>query len=942
MWAVSQPRENRQNSIRRWYASDLSQALHTREFGHRKPRSSIRSLYGHSRWIDSLDIVNELTGHSGCVNALSWSKSGRLLASGSDDKHVNIYRYQPDDSSAQFSLATTVATGHTANIFSVKFMPHSNDHTLVSAAGDSQVRVFDLEHQSASNVSATAADMVASAHRGRRGVLYNGVRFLTDDNTGCRVYRSHGERVKRIVTESSPHLFLTCSEDGEVRQWDLRQPSSAYPAPRFGSRGSSDVPPPLISYKRYGLDLNTISCSPSQPHYIALGGASPYCLLHDRRMIATPDSSRIETGASFGRATRCVRKFSPNGQQRRRRADSGHITACKISDANPNEMIVSWSGDNIYSFDLLRTPDAEDKDSRKSTISADLRSNKLKQEKFSDRKRRRNDSSTSHCSQPGTQRVGSRQKTEEAQTPGGAGEDQEMALRVQYANGQTEEIPLQQGAGETLEGIDWTDAFRDHDQRSAHDLARRAMKLRSTLLESRSDKTGSSKDPTGHGTYFTTILGFCVSTLPEMKQIHASWSYAVEPSQYELTFQRRLRAGRESCIRFVQAAGVVARVLGGRIQSASGADSSIAMFEKIHVLSTEGPDLASEEQFRYDFLKAIFLWLDSGVGALLEGFSSANGPAGRTAKRRFPVPADADTEAVDEFLVPYFLELLGDSDTDDDEDEDDENDEDGDEDEDEDDDDNDTDDIENDNEDTDHEGDEEFGGLPRRIYRSAFKPAGLRSKVEANVPCAASTRVYKGHCNVQTVKDVNFYGLDDEYVVSGSDDGNLFIWDRKSTKLVNILEGDGEVVNVVQGHPYEPMLAVSGIDDTVKIFSADARSRMAARLGSGVEAADSSSFSSINWPSRAYGRRESRQSNRATTTSDADDALTMTEQADERQDDNDNDDDDFVASNGLASRKRLQREYQITSENDSRRQNGGSETFVTIEDILALFFRRAG
>lgn len=52
---------------------------------------------------------------------------------------------------------------------------------------------------------------------------------------------------------------------------------------------------------------------------------------------------------------------------------------------------------------------------------------------------------------------------------------------------------------------------------------------------------------------------------------------------------------------------------------------------------------------------------------------------------------------------------------------------------------------------------------------------------------------------MKTVKDVNFYGLQDEYVVSGSDCGNVFIWDRKTAQLVNILEGDGEVVNVVQG-----------------------------------------------------------------------------------------------------------------------------------------------
>ena len=152
-----------------------------------------------------------------------------------------------------------------------------------------------------------------------------------------------------------------------VRQFDLRLPSSAYPAPRggrglFARRGdhdSSNVPPPLISYKRYNLDLNTISCSGSQPHYIALGGAHLYCFLHDRRMLGrdrltergTPNNISAAGNASshetelMGQVTRCVRKFAPKRRNRMGRKDYiGHLTACKISDANPNEMIASWSG----------------------------------------------------------------------------------------------------------------------------------------------------------------------------------------------------------------------------------------------------------------------------------------------------------------------------------------------------------------------------------------------------------------------------------------------------------------------------------------------------------------------------------------------------------------------------------------------------------------------
>lgn len=144
---------------------------------------------------------------------------------------MNIHAYQPEDSVLPFKLTTTLSTGHTANIFSTKFMPHSNDSTLVTCAGDGEVRVFDIER--------AATTSLESSVRGQRfDNRYRGVKYYSQNNTNGRVYKSHGDRVKRIVTESSPHLFLTCSEDGEVRQFDLRLPSSAYPAPR-GSRGFS-------------------------------------------------------------------------------------------------------------------------------------------------------------------------------------------------------------------------------------------------------------------------------------------------------------------------------------------------------------------------------------------------------------------------------------------------------------------------------------------------------------------------------------------------------------------------------------------------------------------------------------------------------------------------------------------------------------------------------
>jgi len=58
----------------------------------------------------------------------------------------------------------------------------------------------------------------------------------------------------------------------------------------------------------------------------------------------------------------------------------------------------------------------------------------------------------------------------------------------------------------------------------------------------------------------------------------------------------------------------------------------------------------------------------------------------------------------------------------------------------------------------------------------------------------------------------------------------------------------------VQDHPYEPVLAVSGIDSTVKIFSADKRARRDARRGvSGVHGVDARGFSSLRLGGRVRG-----------------------------------------------------------------------------------------
>ncbi|XP_057469539.1 protein ALTERED SEED GERMINATION 2-like isoform X2 [Actinidia eriantha] len=79
---------------------------------------------------------------------------------------------------------------------------------------------------------------------------------------------------------------------------------------------------------------------------------------------------------------------------------------------------------------------------------------------------------------------------------------------------------------------------------------------------------------------------------------------------------------------------------------------------------------------------------------------------------------------------------------------------------------------------------------------------------------------YVGHCNVGTdIKQASFLGERGEYVASGSDDGRWFIWEKKTGRLIKILVGDEAVVNCVQCHPCDCVVATSGIDSTIKIWT---------------------------------------------------------------------------------------------------------------------------
>ncbi|KAI9096505.1 WD40-repeat-containing domain protein [Phlyctochytrium arcticum] len=84
-------------------------------------------------------------------------------------------------------------------------------------------------------------------------------------------------------------------------------------------------------------------------------------------------------------------------------------------------------------------------------------------------------------------------------------------------------------------------------------------------------------------------------------------------------------------------------------------------------------------------------------------------------------------------------------------------------------------------------------------------------------------RTFVGHKNAHTmIKEANFFGGQSEFIMSGSDDGKIFVWDKESSEICCLLKGDRDVVNCVQPHPYLPIVASSGIDSDIKMWWPDA------------------------------------------------------------------------------------------------------------------------
>ncbi|XP_061713918.1 WD and tetratricopeptide repeats protein 1 [Cydia pomonella] len=272
--------------------------------------------------IDRLGLETELNGHMGCVNCLEWNYDGSVLASASDDLHVILwdpYRYKQ---------LHNIATGHTGNIFSVKFL---SPDLIATCAADGTVR--------ARSICGGAPLLECSCHCGR---------------------------VKRLaVAPHNPHLIWSAGEDGLILQHDLRTSHRCT---------SANVLVNLLNHLGRYAEAKCVSVNPRRPYQLAVGANDLYVRLYDTRMIKLSKLQQVQSGGTrvaWERASvRCARAGAGDPDANIPRAAvtyyaPGHLsiepnehnfpkkaTTYVAFSHDGNELLVNLGSEQIYLFDI--------------------------------------------------------------------------------------------------------------------------------------------------------------------------------------------------------------------------------------------------------------------------------------------------------------------------------------------------------------------------------------------------------------------------------------------------------------------------------------------------------------------------------------------------------------------------------------------------------------
>ncbi|XP_026519827.1 DDB1- and CUL4-associated factor 6 isoform X6 [Notechis scutatus] len=770
-----------------------------RSLGLEEPGLLRRRYLGRREFIQRLKLEATLNVHDGCVNTICWNDTGEYILSGSDDTNLVI------TNPYSRKVLTTIRSGHRANIFSAKFLPCTNDKQIISCSGDGVI-------------------------------FYTNVEQDAETNRQCQFTCHYGTTYEIMTVPNDPYTFLSCGEDGTVRWFDTRIRTSC-----TKEDCKDDI---LINCRRAAT---SVAICPPIPYYLAVGCSDSSVRIYDRRMLGTR-----ATGNYAGRGTTgLVARFVPPHLNNK----SCRVTSLCYSE-DGQEILVSYSSDYIYLFD------PKDDTARELKVpSAEERREELRQPPVKRLRLRGDWSDTGPRARPESER-----EREGEQSPNVSLMQRMSDMLSRWFEEASEVAQSNRGRGRShsrggtsrsdvstpgtvLAGAETENSMEvdgpEQLQSSSSTVSAQAPSTSSSTESPPSTSLLSSPDneqrpfletpapPTLHqpddekasprpGTsepvlslHYSTE-GTTTSTIK--LDFTDEWSSTASSSRGSGT-QSKIEGQEESL-----------RTPGSEVPTSESEESKIPEESPEESTNTEELMSTNENADKPHSENEISDQPESTMEQGNDLISQIPGEdlSGKTMQQ----PESLSQQSTDSSTIPNNtnnephsqpdtsgLATHEESST--------------------------RSSVFHETDDSDDDpvlipGARYRGGVGHRYNRGTavgdrimrrsavariqelFRRRKERKEMEEletlNIRRPLIKMVYKGHRNSRTmIKEANFWGSN--FVMSGSDCGHIFIWDRHTAEHLMLLEADNHVVNCLQPHPFDPILASSGIDYDIKIWS---------------------------------------------------------------------------------------------------------------------------
>eukprot|EP00730_Choanoeca_flexa_P016469 TRINITY_DN7786_c0_g1_i1.p1 TRINITY_DN7786_c0_g1~~TRINITY_DN7786_c0_g1_i1.p1 ORF type:complete len:709 (+),score=84.60 TRINITY_DN7786_c0_g1_i1:76-2202(+) len=164
--------------------------------------------------------LQDFVAHSAKVNCVTIGRcSGRFLATGGDDRKVNIWQLGKPNAIATLS-------GHTSAVEAVRF--DGQEEAVVAGSSSGTLKIYDLKQAKAFRTltghtsSIRCIDYHSYGNIIGSGSLDTTVRIWDTRRKGClQSYKGHKDAVNVVQMSPDGHWLVSGGEDGIVKLWDM-------------------------------------------------------------------------------------------------------------------------------------------------------------------------------------------------------------------------------------------------------------------------------------------------------------------------------------------------------------------------------------------------------------------------------------------------------------------------------------------------------------------------------------------------------------------------------------------------------------------------------------------------------------------------------------------------------------------------------------------------